>query len=50
MRDRVVIRDGDTWTSAGLSADIDLALALIEDDHGAMVARQTAQQLVVHQR
>jgi len=29
---------------------IDLALALIEDDHGAVVARQTAQQLVVHQR
>ena len=48
--DRIFIRDGDIWTSAGISAGIDLALALIEDDHGALVARRTAQQLVVHQR
>lgn len=48
--DRIFIRDGDIWTSAGVSAGIDLALALIEDDLGADVARRTAQQLVVHQR
>jgi transcriptional regulator GlxA family with amidase domain len=48
--DRIFIRDGDIWTSAGISAGIDLALALIEDDHRALVARRTAQQLVVHQR
>jgi transcriptional regulator GlxA family with amidase domain len=48
--DRIFIRDGDTWTSAGITAGIDLALALIEDDLGAAVAKATAQQLVVHQR
>jgi transcriptional regulator GlxA family with amidase domain len=48
--ERIFIRDGDVWTSAGISAGIDLALALIEDDLGAEVARRTAQQLVVHQR
>ncbi|MEW7001723.1 DJ-1/PfpI family protein [Serratia ureilytica] len=32
---RIFIRDGDVWTSAGISAGIDLALALIEDDLGA---------------
>ncbi len=48
--DRIFIRDGDVWTSAGISAGIDLALALIEDDLGLVVARRTSQQLVVHQR
>lgn len=33
--DRIFVRDGDIWTSAGVSAGIDLALALIEHDHGA---------------
>jgi transcriptional regulator GlxA family with amidase domain len=48
--DRIFIRDGSVWTSAGITAGIDLALALVEDDLGAAVARRTAQQLVVHQR
>lgn len=48
--DRIFIRDGDVWTSGGITAGIDLALALIEDDLGADIARRTAQQLVVHQR
>ena len=48
--DRIFIRDGDVWTSAGITAGIDLALALIEDDLGARIAKSTAQQLVVHQR
>ncbi|BBK44967.1 AraC family transcriptional regulator [Allostella vacuolata] len=48
--ERIFIRDGDVWTSAGISAGIDLALALVEDDLGPAVARRTAQQLVVHQR
>jgi transcriptional regulator GlxA family with amidase domain len=48
--ERIFIRDGDVWTSAGISAGIDLALALVEDDLGPEVARRTAQQLVVHQR
>jgi transcriptional regulator GlxA family with amidase domain len=48
--ERIFIRDGNVWTSAGISAGIDLALALIEDDLGPQLARRTAQQLVVHQR
>ena len=48
--DRIFIRDGHVWTSAGISAGIDLALALVEDDLGPEVARRTAQQLVVHHR
>ena len=48
--DRIFIRDGDVWTSAGITAGIDLSLALIEDDLGAEIARRVAQQLVVHQR
>lgn len=41
------VRDGNIWTSAGVTAGIDLALALIEEDYGAEVARGTAQRLVV---
>ncbi|ARP84587.1 AraC family transcriptional regulator [Bordetella genomosp. 8] len=48
--DRIFIRDGNIWTSAGMSAAIDLALALIEDDHGAELARQVARKLVVYHR
>lgn len=48
--DRIYIRDGNIWTSGGITAGIDLTLALIEDDLGAEIARRTAQQLVVHQR
>ncbi len=48
--DRIFVRDGDLWTSAGITAGIDLALAVIEEDLGLEVARRTAQQLVVHHR
>ncbi|RAK51429.1 GlxA family transcriptional regulator [Phenylobacterium deserti] len=48
--DRIFVRDGSVWTSAGITAGIDLALALIEEDLGLEIARRTAQQLVVHQR
>ena len=44
------VRDGKVWTSAGIAAGIDLALALVEDDLGPGIARRVAQQLVVHQR
>ncbi len=47
---RIFIRDGDIWTSAGISAGIDLALALIEDDLGATLAAAVARQLVVYHR
>jgi transcriptional regulator GlxA family with amidase domain len=48
--DRIFVRDGTVWTSAGITAGIDLALALVEEDLGDAVARRAAQQLVVHQR
>ncbi|MEY2937406.1 MAG: hypothetical protein RL033_8155 [Pseudomonadota bacterium] len=46
--DRIWVRDGCYWTSAGISAGIDLALALIREDLGAAVARDVARQLVVY--
>jgi transcriptional regulator GlxA family with amidase domain len=48
--DRIFVRDGSVWSSAGITAGIDLALALIADDLGEIVARKTAQQLVVYRR
>ena len=45
--DAIFVRDGRTFTSAGVTAGIDLALALVEDDHGEAMARQVAQSLVV---
>lgn len=48
--DRIFTHDGSLWCSAGMSAGIDLALALIEDDFGHELARETAKLMVVHQR
>jgi transcriptional regulator GlxA family with amidase domain len=48
--DRIFIKDGPIWTSAGITAGIDLALALIEEDLGEAIARRTAQELVVYFR
>ena len=48
--DRIFITDGPVWTSAGITAGIDLALALIENDHGVELARTVAQELVVYHR
>ncbi|WP_291202516.1 GlxA family transcriptional regulator [Hyphomonas sp.] len=50
LADRIYVRDGKFWTSAGITAGIDLALALVEDDLGEDVARRAARELVVHQR
>jgi transcriptional regulator GlxA family with amidase domain len=46
-RDPIWIRDGGIWTSAGVSAGVDLTLALIEEDLGIQVALQAARELVV---
>jgi transcriptional regulator GlxA family with amidase domain len=48
--DRIFVRDGDIWTSAGITAGIDLALAMATEDFGEEVARQTARQLVLYHR
>ena len=45
--DPIFIRDGAVWTSAGVTAGIDLALALVEDDLGRAMALAVARQLVV---
>jgi transcriptional regulator GlxA family with amidase domain len=46
--DAIYVRDGDIYTSAGVSAGIDLALALVEDDYGADLVRDVARSLVVY--
>jgi transcriptional regulator GlxA family with amidase domain len=48
--DRIFIADRGIWTSAGVTAGIDLALALIEADHGSEVAHKVARELVVYHR
>lgn len=45
--DRIYVRDGGVFTSAGVTAGIDLALALVEEDLGSKVARTVARWLVV---
>ena len=45
--DPIFIRDGDIWTSAGITAGIDLALALVEEDLGRDAALGIARELVV---
>src|SRR5262245_22566796 len=45
--DRIFVRDGNVWTSAGVTAGMDLALALVEDDHGPDLAREAARWLVL---
>lgn len=48
--DSIYTRDGDVWTSAGVTAGMDLALALVADDHDDETARQVAQWLVMYLR
>jgi transcriptional regulator GlxA family with amidase domain len=48
--DRIYVRDGNIWSSAGISAGIDLALAMVTEDYGEEIAQKTARQLVLYQR
>jgi transcriptional regulator GlxA family with amidase domain len=48
--DLIFIRDGNIYTSAGVTAGMDLALALVEEDYGRAVALQIARQLVLYVR
>lgn len=48
--DAIFVQSGPIFTSAGVSAGIDLALALVEDDHGGHLARDVAQEMVVFMR
>ena len=48
--DRIFVQSGKFWSSAGITAGIDLSLALISEDLGEGVARKVARQLVVYYR
>ncbi|MEO7428995.1 MAG: GlxA family transcriptional regulator [Acidimicrobiales bacterium] len=48
--DPIFVRDGNVWTSAGVTAGMDLALALVEEDHGRDVALAIARRLVLFLR
>jgi len=48
--DKIFVRDGEIWSSAGITAGIDLALAMVTEDFGEEVSRQTARQLVLYDR
>jgi transcriptional regulator GlxA family with amidase domain len=48
--DPIYIRDGNVYTSAGVTAGMDLALAMIEEDHGPQIALRTARSLVLFVR
>jgi transcriptional regulator GlxA family with amidase domain len=45
--DRIYVHDRDRWTSAGVTAGVDLFLAMVQADHGAALAHQAAGWLVV---
>jgi transcriptional regulator GlxA family with amidase domain len=49
-KDPIFICDGNVWTSAGVTAGIDLALAMIEEDHGPKLALRVAQELVMFRK
>jgi transcriptional regulator GlxA family with amidase domain len=48
--DRIFTRDGNIWTSAGITAGIDLSLAMVAEDFGDEIAQRTAKQLVLYHR
>jgi transcriptional regulator GlxA family with amidase domain len=48
--DRIFVQDGPVWTSAGMAAGIDLAVALVEADLGVELARSVAKKLVMYHR
>lgn len=50
MPDQIFTRDDKIWTSAGISAGIDLSLAMVAEDHGDAVSQATARQLVLYNR
>jgi transcriptional regulator GlxA family with amidase domain len=48
--DPIFVRDGNVYTSAGVTAGMDLALALVEEDYGSQLALQVARNLVLYLR
>jgi transcriptional regulator GlxA family with amidase domain len=48
--DQIFVRDGNVWSSAGITAGIDLALAMVAEDYGDEIVQKTARQLVLYHR
>src|ERR1700750_2149448 len=48
--DQIFVRDGNVWSSAGITAGIDLALAMVAEDYGDAIVEKTARQLVLYHR
>jgi len=48
--DKIFVQDGNVWTSAGVSTGADLALAMVEEDHGHAVALDVARHMVLFLR
>ena len=49
-REAIFVRDGRIWTSAGVTTGIDMALAMVEEDHGRRLADSVAAHLVLYAR
>jgi transcriptional regulator GlxA family with amidase domain len=49
-RNRLFVKDGRLTTSAGIASGIDMALSMVEEDHGPMVAAKVAREIVVYMR
>jgi transcriptional regulator GlxA family with amidase domain len=47
LSDAIFVQDGNVWTAAGITAGIDMALAMVEEDHGHRLALTVARNLVV---
>ena len=45
--DSIYVRDGEVWTSAGVTAGMDLALGLVEHDHGPELSHAAAREMVM---
>src|SRR6201999_725767 len=48
--DQIFVRDGQVWSSAGITAGIHLALAMVAEDYGDTIVERTARQLVLYHR
>jgi transcriptional regulator GlxA family with amidase domain len=49
-KDSIYVADGPIWTSAGMTAGIDLVVGLTERDHGVEIARSVAKGMVMYHR
>jgi len=50
LQNRLFVRDGNLTTSAGVASGIDMALSMVEEDHGPLVTARVARELVVYLR